>query len=119
MIEKLHIKYLALYTITIVGVTILITLLLTNKPQPTTGIPIKQTEQLDSLTQLITVLEYRQKQKDSIIDTYKKEVIVLDKKIDSTNTKIYEVRKYYKHKIDAIRRYNPTELDEFFSNRYK
>ena len=32
MIEKLHIKYLALYTIVIVGITILITLLLTNKP---------------------------------------------------------------------------------------
>ena len=104
-------------------VTLLILVLLSvgyilyDKKQPSDDQDYKQ--QIDSLNSRIDSLEGDQLQLDSLIKVYQDSVSVLDHKIDSTKQKITDIRTYYGNKIKDISRYNPTQLDSFFTNRYK
>lgn len=76
-------------------------------------------QQIDSLNSRIDSLEDDQLQLDSLIKVYQDSVSVLDHKIDSTKQRITDIRAYYGNKIKDISRYTPTQLDSFFTNRYK
>ena len=76
-------------------------------------------QQIDSLNNKIDSLEEDQLRLDSLIAVYQDSVSILDTKIDSTKQKITEIRAYYGNKIKNISKYTPTQLDSFFTNRYK
>lgn len=85
--------------------------------QPSSDNDFKQ--QIDSLNNKIDSLEEDQLRLDSLIVVYQDSVSILDTKIDSTKQKITEIRAYYGNKIKNISKYTPTQLDSFFTNRYK
>lgn len=74
---------------------------------------------IDSLNSVI--LDYRTKQLDldKKIASYELDIKRLDFQIDSAENKIIEIRHYYDKKIKDISRYSASELDDFFSKRYK
>lgn len=115
-INRYHILILALYTILVVLTTWYFV-----KPQPTgaTGLSIENEQLIDSLSTTIGVLEYKQAEKDSIIQLYKHDIDSLDTEIETTNIKITKIKKEYEKKIKTIRSYTPTELDKFFTDRYQ
>lgn len=76
-------------------------------------------QQIDSLNNKIDNLEKDQLRLDSLIVVYQDSVSILDTKIDSTKQKITEIRAYYGNKIKNIGKYTPTQLDSFFTSRYK
>lgn len=115
VINRYHIIGLVLYTTLIVILTYLLT-----RPNATVdGLTIKEREQVDSLKTYIVELEHRQRVSDGLIVKYKQDIALLDYKIDSTKTRVIQIRKHYEKKIKDASSYTPTELDRFFSNRYR
>jgi hypothetical protein len=115
-ISKLHLIFLALYTAVVVFITWYFV-----KPQPTsnTGLTKENQQIVDSLTNIISVLEYRQFEKDSIITAYQEDISALDIQIDATETKITQIQNQHEEDLNNIERFTVTDLDEFFANRYK
>ena len=93
-VTKNHLIFLALYTAVVVLTTWYFV-----KPSAITdtGLTPDQLKQLDSLNTQIGVLEFQQRQKDSLINKYKQEIVVLDQKVDSTKTQISQIRKEYEY----------------------
>ena len=114
-INRYHIIGLALYTALIVTLTYLLLRPNTN----VNGLSTQDQKYVDSLNIRIGELEGQQKVSDSLIANYKKDIEVLDHKIDSTKNKVIQIRKDYEGKIKDISRYTPTQLDNFFTDRYK
>lgn len=79
----------------------------------------KQKQSIDSLTTKIAELEKNQHTQDSLIHIHKDSMAVLSKEIESKNQKINDIRKYYDRKIKNTSNFTPTQLDSFFTNRYK
>lgn len=79
----------------------------------------KKLQEIDSLTQVINKLEQQHLIQDSIIATYQVKVDSLDTEIVKSKDKIEQIKKEYGKKIKAIGNYTPTELDSFFTDRYK
>ena len=114
-INRYHIIGLVLYT----AIIVLITYLLVRPSNNVAGVTLQDQHTLDSLNIRIGELEGQQKLSDSLIANYKKDIEVLDHKIDSTKTKVIQIREYYDKKLKDIKRLSSTELDSFFTERYK
>lgn len=115
VINRYHIIGLVLYTTLIVILTYLLT-----RPNTTVdGLTTKEREQIDSLKTHIVELEGRQRVSDGLIAKYKQDIALLDYKIDSTKTRVIQIRKHYEKKLKDASNYTPTELDRFFSDRYR
>jgi len=82
-------------------------------------IDIKYKTEIDSLNQAIILQHQKQLALNEMIITKELTIVQLDLQIDSTKQVITQQRKYYGEKIKNAGRYTPTELDSFFSNRYK
>lgn len=115
VINKYHIIGLVLYTTLIATLTYLLSRPITN----VNGLSTQDQKSVDSLNIRIGVLEYQQKLSDSLVADYKKDIDILDHKINSTKNKVIQIRKDYEGKIKDINRYTPTELHNFFTDRYK
>jgi hypothetical protein len=59
------------------------------------------------------------KEQDSLIQTYQNNIDTLIAKQYQLSEKLIQTRKEYEIKIKNIKRYTPTQLDSFFTNRYK
>lgn len=59
------------------------------------------------------------KEQDSLIQTYQNNIDTLIVKQNQLLQKLLQTRKEYEIKIKNIKRYTPTQLDSFFTNRYK
>jgi peptidoglycan hydrolase CwlO-like protein len=79
----------------------------------------KQKQQIDSLTYVIKDLQKEQIELDKSIKFHQNKIDSLDCEIDSTNQQITNIRNYYGKKIRDIANYTPSQLDNFFSKRYK
>ena len=115
-VTKTHLIFLAIYT----AVVVFITWYFVN-PQPTNdnGLTTESQQMIDSLAREINILEYRQYEKDSLIANYKGEIDSLDTQIVTLNNKVIKIKKEYEKEIIYIRNYTTTELNEFFTERYK
>ena len=111
-INRYHIIGLALYTALIVTLTYLLSRPNTN----VNGLSTQDQKYVGSLSIRIGELGGQQKVSDSLIANYKKDIEVLDHKIDSTKNKVIQIRKDYEGKIKDISRYTPTHLDNFFTD---
>ena len=79
----------------------------------------RQKYEIDSLNNNINTLETQQLVQDSVIKDYQTQVVKLDHEIDAAKHKIINIKHEYSTKIQTVSNYTPTELDEFFTNRYK
>jgi len=84
--------------------------------QPT---PDDHKRELDSLKALVIQLDYQKAQADSMIVQYEDSIKVLDKEITAKKQTITNIRNFYETKIEAINKLTPTELNKFFTDRYK
>lgn len=80
---------------------------------------INLTKKVQELTTKNIILEQDNKTKDSIIEYYRIEVDVLDRKLDSSKTILYQDRIIYKDRIKEVPKYLPYQIDSFFKQRYK
>jgi len=79
----------------------------------------KQKQQIDSLSNVINGLQKEQKSLDESVIKHQNKIDSLDNEINNTNQEIADVREYYGKKIRDILNYNPQQLNDFFSKRYK
>jgi len=75
--------------------------------------------EIDSLNRVISTYQQHQVVLDQKISNKELVIKKLDQEIDSTKQVIIQERKYYGDKIKNAGRYTPTELDSFFTERYK
>ena len=74
---------------------------------------------IDSLNRAIADYQKQQLVLDGKISNYELDIKKLDNEIDSTKQVIIDQRKYYGNKIKNAGKYTASELDTFFTNRYK
>ena len=86
----------------------------TRKPQ----MPIEYKAVIDSLTNANKQLIEHQKQIDSTIAVYEKEVNQIDFQVDHIKEKTTIVREFYHEASQAAEQYTPTQVDSFFKARY-
>ena len=103
----------------IIIIIVLIVCLVVTGPNKSLDKYGKEKREIDSLSLLIKDLEKSKQEQYVLIQGYEKQVIVLDHKIDSTEQNILDTRKYYEKKIKNTTKYTTTELDSFFTDRYK
>jgi hypothetical protein len=115
-INKFHLIFLAIYTAVVVFITWYFV-----KPEATnnTGLTKENQQIVDSLSNVISVLEYRQLEKDSLIIGFQQDIVKLDVEIDATETKITEIQNQHEEELNNIERFTVTDLDKFFADRYK
>lgn len=106
-------------TLVIIIIVLIVCLFLTTGSSGSLDKYSKEKREIDSLSLLILDLEKSKQEQYALIQGYEKQVIVLDHKIDSTEQNILDTRKYYENKIKNTNKYTSTELDSFFTDRYK
>ena len=115
-VTKNHLIFLAIYSLVLIGATWFIV-----KPGPisNTGLTLPNQQLVDSLSNVVNILEYRQNEKDSLIRIYKEDIVILDVKITTKENEITNIKQKYEKELADIKRYNVADLNEFFTNRYK
>ena len=78
-----------------------------------------QTQAIDSLSRVISDLQRHQQYLDGLIIIQETQLDKLSKQIDSTTSQLQETRKQYDAKIKNIYSYTDTQLERFFTARYK
>jgi peptidoglycan hydrolase CwlO-like protein len=79
----------------------------------------KQKQEIDSLNNMLINLQQKQFELDKSVLSHQSTIDSLVNEISYTNQKIIDIRAYYDAKIKDINNYTPSQLNEFFSNRYK
>ena len=79
----------------------------------------KQKSEIDSLTAEFNKLQAQQAIQDSVIKVNKDSVLLLHKQVDNKAEELKDLQNYYGKKIRDIGKYTPTQLDSFFSSRYR
>jgi peptidoglycan hydrolase CwlO-like protein len=100
-------------------VCVIITMYTTKPSYTDTQAKAQYQHTIDSLDNVILNYKRDQLELDKKIAGYELDIRRLDFQIDSAENKIIEIRNYYATQIKNIGRFSTTELDDFFSNRYK
>ena len=79
----------------------------------------KNQRKVDSLLYVIKNLQNEQTVLNNSITYHQSKIDLLDSKIANTNQDIIDIRKYYDKQIQDINRFTPSQLNEFFTKRYK
>lgn len=87
----------------------------TNKDTSST----KYNRTIDSLTQEIIKLDSLHVKQDSFIVIYKDSVMYKDSLIEVEKIKFNDIKKKYNEARTNISKYSNSQLDSFFSNRYR
>jgi uncharacterized protein YlxW (UPF0749 family) len=74
---------------------------------------------VDSLLYIVKNLQKEQTVLNNSIISYQNKIDLLDSKIANTNQDILNIRRYYDKQIQDINNFTPSQLNEFFSKRYK
>ncbi len=103
----------------VVSLTLLLYFIFVKVTPTQVGDYTEQKQKIDSLKNVITGLESKQIELNKSIFDQQSQISILNKEIDSTNKEIVKVRKEYAQKIKDITTYTPTQLDDFFTERYQ
>jgi peptidoglycan hydrolase CwlO-like protein len=79
----------------------------------------KQQYKVDSLLYVIKNLQTEQQTLNNSIIYHQNKIDILDSKIANTNQEIIDIRKDYGKQIQDINNFTPSQLNDFFSKRYK
>ena len=74
---------------------------------------------IDSLNTIIINLDKNEKRLDSLITLYKDSAAVLDHELVLKQEELIKQREQYGKSINITRNYTPTQLDSFFTSRFK
>jgi hypothetical protein len=87
-----------------------------NNTQPTIS---KEQKSIDSILIVMDNLKSKQKLLDKQLQISIKNIDSLQTQTYNSEQQIINIKKYYGSKINDIKLYTPTQLDSFFSKRYK
>jgi hypothetical protein len=87
-----------------------------NDTQPTIS---KEQKSIDSILIVMDNLKSKQKLLDKQLQISIKNIDSLQTQTYNSEQQIINIKKYYGSKINDIKLYTPTQLDSFFSKRYK
>ena len=73
---------------------------------------------IDSLNTVIKEVKKQELQIDSTIKVYKETVNKLNVAVAKDKKDLEDIKKQQHEKINTVRKYNATQLDSFFANRY-
>ena len=79
----------------------------------------KEQKSIDSILLIINDLKSTQTKLDQKLNISLKTLDSLQTKTYNSEQQIINIKKYYGSKINDIKLYTPTQLDSFFSKRYK
>jgi hypothetical protein len=85
---------------------------------PKSELPLEYKHALDSLNRANAELIAKQKQIDSTIASYQKQIFDLDYAIGNIQTKKTEIHNHYQIINEKVGKYTPTQVDSFFRSRY-
>jgi peptidoglycan hydrolase CwlO-like protein len=104
----------------IMGAIILLLLWFTFiQPSPSTSSKYdKQKREIDSLNRTLIDLEKKQVELDNSILQHQVKIDSLNNEINTTNQEITDIRVRYDKKLKDITTYTPSQLNDFFSERY-
>ena len=74
--------------------------------------------QIDSLKKVAIELQEKQKQIEARDSVFVEVIDGIDHKIDNVKEKEIIVKEYYHTQTEKTKKYNPTQLDSFFKDRY-
>ena len=83
--------------------------------------PITDNEAQKKIDSLNTVIENQQKVRlklDSTVNSLQESIKTYDRQLAINNQKLNNLKNKYNAKIDSIRHFNSTQLQEFFTDRY-
>ena len=104
----------------ILGAIILLLLWLLFKPTNiNTSKYDQQKREIDSLNRILVDLQKKQIELDKSISGHQHKIDSLDSEMSNTNQEITDIRSYYDKKLRDIIVYTPSQLNDFFSKRYK
>jgi uncharacterized coiled-coil DUF342 family protein len=78
----------------------------------------KQKQEIDSLNRTLIDLEKKQVELDNSILQHQFKIDSLNNEINTTNQEITDIRVRYDKKLKDINTYTPSQLNDFFSERY-
>jgi len=114
IISKINVSHLVL------GAIILLLLWLTFRSVNTDFSKYEiQKQEIDSLNNVLIDLQKKQTELDKSVLSHQDIIDSLNNEISYTNQKITDIQAYYDKKIKDINNYTPSQLNEFFANRYK
>jgi hypothetical protein len=85
---------------------------------PKSELPLEYKHALDSLNRANAELVIKQKQIDSAIASYQKQIFDLDYAISNIQTKKTEIHNHYQIINEKVGKYTPNQVDSFFKSRY-
>ena len=104
----------------ILGAIILLLLWLLFKPTNiNTSKYDQQKREIDSLNRILVDLQKKQIELDKSIFNHQYRIDSLNSEMNNTNREITDIRAYYDKKLRDISTYTPSQLNDFFSKRYK
>ena len=86
---------------------------------PSVTMSNKEKTQIDSLNVVIQGLHKENLKLDSTVLNLNNEIKLVDKQIEKLKNKKVKIKKEYHEKITRVDNYTESELDSFFSDRYK
>jgi vacuolar-type H+-ATPase subunit I/STV1 len=86
---------------------------------PSVTMSNKEKTQIDSLNVVIQGLHKENLKLDSTVLNLNNEIKLVDKQIEKLKNKKVTIKKEYHEKITRVDNYTESELDSFFSDRYK
>lgn len=86
---------------------------------PSVTMSNKEKTQIDSLNVVIQGLHKENLKLDSTVLNLNNEIKLVDKQIEKLKNKKVTIKKEYHEKITRVDNYTDSELDSFFSDRYK
>jgi peptidoglycan hydrolase CwlO-like protein len=78
----------------------------------------KEKKEIDSLNNVLIDLQKKQVELDNSILVHQQKIDSLDNEINTTHQEITDIRSRYDKKIKDITTYTPSQLNDFFSERY-
>ena len=78
----------------------------------------KQKQEIDSLNRTLIDLQKKQVELDNSILQHQVKIDSLNNEINTTNQEIIDIRVRYDKKLKDISTYTPSQLNDFFSERY-
>jgi len=78
----------------------------------------KQKQEIDSLNRTLIDLQKKQVELDNSILQHQFKIDSLNNEINTTNQEITDIRVRYDKKLKDITTYTPSQLNDFFSERY-
>lgn len=79
----------------------------------------QNSHKIDSLRTAIINLENNQNKHNLVISNLRDSMLLINNQLNKNELKIQKLRKDYNEKINSISNYSSTQLEEFFTNRYK